>query len=201
MVSRNLLALVVIGTGLLASAVNVWASEKVGVAGSSTQFSSRVETKVASRPVTLRLTGTALRQKYWINVYSMASYVQEGIKVQTPAELAEADCVKQLHLVMERSVQGKDMAEAFRSSIRMNYPEPAFADEVNLLVRSLQNDAIGKGENVYLTHLPGVGLHINVSGKADFVIKNVRFSKAIWDIYLGKNNLGEAIKKGLVSRL
>ena len=27
------------------------------------------------------------------------------------------------------------------------------------------------------------------------------FSRAVWDIYLGRNNLGEGIKKGLVSRV
>ncbi|MFQ3652424.1 MAG: chalcone isomerase family protein, partial [Gemmataceae bacterium] len=58
-----------------------------------------------------------------------------------------------------------------------------------------------KGDNIYLTHLPGTGLHISVPGKADFLIKNTKFSQAIWEIYLGKNNLGENIKKGLVNRL
>ena len=27
------------------------------------------------------------------------------------------------------------------------------------------------------------------------------FARAVWEIYLGPNNLGESIKKGLVSRL
>ena len=52
-----------------------------------------------------------------------------------------------------------------------------------------------------MTHLPGIGLHIRVAGKVDFVIRSVGFSRAIWDIYLGEKNLGEALKKGLTARL
>jgi hypothetical protein len=58
-----------------------------------------------------------------------------------------------------------------------------------------------KGEHIYLTHVPGIGLQVSAAGKADFLIKTPAFSKAVWDIYLGKKNLGEAIKKGLTSRL
>src|SRR5262249_38425646 len=116
-------------------------------------------------------------------------------------ELAAADCPKRLHLVMERTVEGKDLAEAFRSAIRLNYPEPAFAEEVQTLVQLLRGDSARKGDHIYLTHVPGVGLHCSRSGKAEFLIKNPRFARAVWDIYLGKNNVGEAVKKGLVSRL
>jgi hypothetical protein len=38
-------------------------------------------------------------------------------------------------------------------------------------------------------------------GKKDVFIANPAFSKAVWDIYFGKNNVGEDVKRGLVSRL
>jgi hypothetical protein len=93
------------------------------------------------------------------------------------------------------------MAGAFRAAIRMNYAEPAFADEVTKLMQFLRTDTARKGDQIFLTHVPGVGLHCSLAGKAEFLIKDVAFSRAVWDIYLGKNNLGEGIKKGLVSRL
>ena len=48
------------------------------------------------------LTGAALRQKFYFNVYAVASYVQEGAKPRTPEELAAVNCPKRLELVMER---------------------------------------------------------------------------------------------------
>jgi hypothetical protein len=185
--------------GLLA----VWgvAAERVGVPGSSTRYTTPVAANVAGRQVTLVLTGTAVRQKYYFNVYSVGSYLQEGVKVGSAEELAGIDCPKRLHLIMERNVDGKDLAEAFRAAIRMNHPEPAFRDEVQRLFEALCQDSAHQGDHVLLTHEPGVGLRCSVAGRADILIKNPRFSRAVWDIYLGRKNLGEGIKRGLVSRL
>ena len=177
------------------------AAELVGVHGTSTRFTSTMEATVGDKPVRLLLTGAAVRQKVFVNVYAVGSYLQEGVTVRSAEALAEADCVKRLHLVMERDVDGKDMAAAFQSAVRANHPEPAFAAEVEQLTRLLQGESARKGEHIFLTHLPGVGLHIARPGKADFTIRNPAFSRAVWDIYLGKNNLGEGIKKGLVSRV
>jgi hypothetical protein len=176
------------------------AAELVGVPGSRTQYTSTMDWVAAGKPVRLVLTGTALRQKAIFNVYSIGSYVLEGSAVRSPEELAAADCPKQLHLVMERTVEGKDMAEAFRAAIRMNYPGPAFGDEVGMLFEKLQGETAVKGDHIYITHLPGVGLQVKMGGRVEFVIRNPEFSRAIWDIYLGQNNLGENIKRGLVSR-
>jgi hypothetical protein len=197
MVSRNGMAVAVL---LLAAGV-ASAVELVGVRGSSTRFTTTMEATAGGKPVRLLLTGTALRQKVFVNVYALGSYVQEGVAVRTPEQLAEVDCVKRLHLVMERDVDGKDMAAAFQSAVRANHPAPAFDAEVEQLTRLLQGEAARKGEHIFLTHLPNVGLHVSRPGKADLTIRNPAFSRAVWDVYLGRNNLGEGIKRGLVSRV
>jgi hypothetical protein len=192
----------VLAAGLvLACAAGTWAAELVGVHGSSTQFTTTMDWTVNDKPVKMALTGTALRQKFLVNVYAVASYVAQGSGVKTADDLAAADCPKQLHLVMERSVAGKDMAEAFRSGIRQNHPGPDFGDEIGLLVDKMQSWTTVRGDHIYLTHFPGVGLQIKVAGREEFLIRNPAFSRAIWDVYFGKNNVGEGIKKGLTSRL
>lgn len=188
--------------GLLGLAVSAsFAGELVGVPGSYTQYPADVDASVGGKAVKLSLTGTAMRSKFILNVYAIGSYVQAGSGVKTAEDVIAADTVKRLHLVMERTVEGKDLAEAFRSAVRMNHPEPVFKDEVGTLVSFMRSTSVRKGEHIHLTHVPGVGLHCSVAGKADFLIKNVKFAQAVWEIYLGKNNLGEHIKKGLVSRL
>jgi hypothetical protein len=186
---------------LFGVAATLTAAELVGVPGSYVQYPAAIDVAAAGKSGRLALTGTALRTKVILNVYAIGSYVEPGADVKTAEQLAACDRLKRLHLVMERTVEGKDLAEAFRSAVRMNYAEPAFNDEVGTLVAYLRSTAVRKGEHIYLTHLPGIGLHCSVAGKADFVIKNPKFSQAVWEIYLGKNNLGDGIKKGLVSRL
>jgi hypothetical protein len=197
MVRSRLIAVVLLVVG----STGLMAADLVDVPGSSTKYFSEVEASISGRPVKMILSGVAVRTKLIFNVYTVGSYVQQGAKVKTAEELAAADCAKRLHLVMERTVDGKDLAEAFRAAIRLNYPEPAFDDEVATLVQFIRNTSAQKGDHILMTHVPGVGLHFSVAGKADFLIKNVRFARAVWDIYLGPKNLGENIKKGLVSRL
>jgi len=186
---------------LLLSGTALYATELVGVRFSTTQFTTTMGITVGDKPVQLMLTGVGLRQKFFLNVYAIGSYVIDGASVHTAEELAAIDQPKQLHLVLERDVDGKDMAEALLVAIRQNYPLPAFTEEVNRLTQMLRELDLKKGDHIYLTHLPGVGLRCNVITKGDITIGNPEFSRAIWDIYLGKNNLGEGIKKGLVSRL
>jgi len=188
-------AMVVLGMSSLVAA------EMVGVPGSSTSFPGTTEVSVEGKTVKLTLTGTAIRTKFIVNVYAIGSYVQEGTKMRTAEDLATVDCPKRLHLVMERTVDGKEMAEAFSSAVRMNYSEPAFKDEIQVLTQYLRTTTVQKGEQIFLTHVPGVGLNFTLAGKTDVTIKSPHFSQAVWEIYLGKRNLGENIKRGLTSRL
>ncbi|MFO0877403.1 MAG: chalcone isomerase family protein [Gemmataceae bacterium] len=188
-------------TAVLLAGSTLLAAEMVGVPGSATRFPSEVEAPIGGKSVKLRLTGTAIRSRLLVNVYSLASYVQADATIRSAEALADADTPKRLHLTMERTVDGRDLAEAFRSAIRMNHAEPNFSEEITSLSQYMRSSSVRKGENILLTHIPGIGLQINVAGKADFLIKNVEFSKAVWEIYLGSRNLGDSIKKGLTSRL
>lgn len=197
MKSSRFLALLLMGwCGSLALAVDL-----VGVSGSSIRYPSAVTEKIGDQQVNLVLTGTALRTKLFFNVYAIGSYLQEGVAARTPEALASANCPKRLHLIMERDVGGRDMAEAFRAAIRQNYASPQFTDEINTLVEFIQARDARKGDQFWLTNIPKVGVHIQSLGKSEILIRNPDFSRAVWDIYLGKNNLGETIKQGLVSRL
>ena len=54
---------------------------------------------------------------------------------------------------------------------------------------------------IWLTHVPKVGLRCRINDRKPLLIKNVAFAHAVWDIYLGKKNVGERIKTGLTARL
>jgi hypothetical protein len=195
--TKILAAVVLVG---LCGAVAL-AENDVTVPGSSAKFPPLIESKIGDNAVRLDITGAALRTKLLFNIYAIASYLQNGVVVHRAEELAAIDAPKQLHLVMERDVDGKDMAAAFREAIRLNYPAPQFDSEVSQLADFLQAHTVRKGDHVWLTHIPGVGLHARLVGKTEVTIRNAAFSKAVWDIYLGKNNLGLSIKEGLTSRL
>lgn len=197
MAAKQVTALALIG--LCASLA--FAAELVGVEGSGTQYPTPIELTAAGKTFKLRLTGTAMRRKLVFNVYTIGSYVQDDVKVHSADELAVVSCYKRMHLVMERDVDGKDMADAFKTAIRLNYPAPAFEAELGKLMDYMRSHPVKKGDHIWLTHLPGKGLHCIVVGKTEITIENPAFARAVWDIYLGRNNLGENIKRDLASRL
>jgi hypothetical protein len=176
-------------------------TEHVGVPDCDVRYPTPIESTVGSKKERLVLTGAGLRTKFAFNVYAIGSYIQEGIGVSSAEELCNADCSKQLHLVMQRNVTGKEMADAFAEAIRRNYPKPAFDAEISALSGKLRTIDLAKGANVWLTNVPSAGLNLKVVGLLDCQIEGVAFSKAIWEIYLGKKNLGETLKVALVSRL
>ena len=182
---------------LILSAAVAAAAEVVTVGDN--QYATSIESMIGDKPVKLALTGEAIRKKYFLTIYTIGSYVQEGVAVRTPEELAAKDCPKQLLLIMDRDLKGKDMAEASEKAIRANYPAPQFAEEMKVMQDHFTRQDIKENDRVWLTNVPGVGLRIKLEGKTEILIQNPQFSRAFWDIYLGRNNLGEEIKKGLVS--
>jgi hypothetical protein len=197
---KRLLAIALMSL-LVAIAPRMVIAENVPVDGTSTQFANPVTRTIGGKDVQLVVTGVAMRTKFFFQVYAMASYIQEGVRPGSPEALATVDCAKQLHLVMERDVDGKDMAEAFQGAIRMNYGAPTFENELNNLMAYMKANPVKKGDQIFLTNVPGRGLHVIVVGKTEMMIENVAFAHAIWEIYLGRNNLGTDIKRGLTSRI
>jgi len=176
------------------------ATETVGVNGSDARFPAAIQVQAAGQPVRLSLTGAAVRKKAFITIYTIASYLQDGVAAKTAEQLAAAKGVKVLVLVMERDVDGRDMVDGIRAGIRLNNPADAFASELARIGQVLQTMRLQKGERVTLIAAPGAGLRCLVTGKADATIGDPAFARAVWDIYLGRNNVSDAVKSGLVSR-
>jgi len=175
--------------------------DTAGVPGSDVRFPTAVNLPVNGKAVQFALTGTALRKRLVFSVYAVGSYVQAGAGVRTAEELAAADVPKFLFLVLERDVDGADMIAAFKEAIGKNYPGDAFAAELGQLEQQMQQIKIRKGDRVVLLHTPGTGLAVHHNQEQRAVVRNAAFTKAVWDIYFGANNIGDAIKNGLVSRL
>jgi len=163
-------------------------------------FPATIEIKVGDDNLQLARTGSAVRHRGRIKLDAIASYLKQGVKVGSAQELIAADSPKQLHLVMQRFIPASAMAQAFQAALRLNYPAPAFTDELRTVTDLFQKASLDRGQHVRLTHIPKVGLRCQREG-GEVLIRNVEFSKAIWEMYLGKTNVEEAVKRGLVSDL
>jgi hypothetical protein len=160
-----------------------------------------IESKIGDRQIKMVLTGSAIRSKSIFRVYSIDSYVEQGLKIRTPQDMIDTDRPKQLRLIMLRNVNGPDMADAFTTMVRSNHPEPQFAEEVKTVAEILRGRTAKKGDEIWFTHVPKVGFQCESTGGMKHLVRNVEFSKAVWENYFGKHNVGENVKQGLLSRL
>jgi hypothetical protein len=156
--------------------------------------------EIGGEKVALELTGVGLREKAWFNVYAIASYVAKDASAKTATQLAQADVAKQLRLVMERDVDGEDMAEAFRDALRANHPK-GFDQELKAFEAYFDGKEAKEGKRIVFDHVPGKGLRFRVQGHDALEIEGVPFARAVWDIYFGKKPAVDELKKTLSARL
>lgn len=164
-------------------------------------FPAAITADVGGRPARLVLTGSALRTKYLLRVYTVASYVQEGVAVRSPEALANLDAPKLLLLHFERDVDGATMGASFRDSIGRGHPAPAFARELAALERHFVANPVKAGDRIALTHVPAAGLGVRVNDRPPVLIPSVPFAQAAWGTYFGPHHLGVALKESLSARL
>lgn len=177
------------------------AADPVPVKGTSVAYPPIVSATVKDKAVQLNLTGVGLRTKVGFDVYTVASYVQDGTRVRGAEDVAKADAVRLLHLVMQRTVQPDDFIGAFRAAVGKSYPEDKFAAEFKQLVEAVGKNAAVKGDHVTLLYVPGEGVRVQVGKKVDVTVKSPAFAQALWEVYLGPKPLDEGLKKGLVGLL
>lgn len=148
----------------------------------------------------LKFTGSAVRTKGIFSVYFIESWVQSDIKLNTADELMKADCAKILKLKMLRSVSGAQSADTFVTIFKSNYSQ-GFEAELKEVSNWMRSRSWDKGMIITLTHRQGKGLRAETSTGAVLEIEGVEFCKAVWGNYFGRNNVGEQVKRGLISRL
>lgn len=177
------------------------AADPVPVNGTSVAYPQTVSVTVGGKAVRLNLTGVGLRTKVGLGVYAAASYVQDGTRVRGAEDVAKADAVRLLHLVMQRTVQPAEFIGAFRAAVGKSYPDDTFAAEFKQLVEAVGGHPAAKGDHVTLLHVPGEGVRVRVGEKVDVAVKSPAFAQALWEVYLGPKPLDEGLKKGLVGLL
>jgi hypothetical protein len=189
-----------LGVGVLLALLCWRGTEALGQNGPDA-FPETKESEIGGQKVRLVKTGQAVRKKLLFSVYSVAGYVQEGVKVRSAQDIIEVDCPKVLHLTMLRSVSGTDMAESLLTVLRQNHPAPAFTAEAKALTDKMRSGTAQNGDHILIAHVPKVGLHFKRVGGEEILIQNVAFSKAMWESYFGKHNVSEDVKSGLLSSL
>jgi hypothetical protein len=177
------------------------ASDPVPVKGTSATYAPSVKVAVKDQTVQVNLTGVGVRRKFGLNVYAVASYVQDGTAVRSADDVVKAEAVRMLHIVMQRTVEPEDFIGAFKDAVGKSYPADKFASEFTEITKAVGDTVAAKGDQVLIVSVPGAGVRVRLADKVDITLKNADFARALWEVYLGPKPLDETLKRGLVGML
>ncbi len=172
---------------------------RVKVDGSDIRFPDSLKENIEGQEHSLRITGTALREKVFVNVYAMASYVATEANLKGASALIDADVAKKIVLKMERDVDGDTMYEALKDALKRN--SKGFKGPLSQFRRYFTRNPAKEKVIISFLHLPGKGLECRIGKAKKLMIADVAFSKAVWKIWLGRKPVDGDIKKALIKRL
>lgn len=164
-------------------------------------FATKLQTEVAEKPATLKLTGTAFRKKFGIKFYQIAGYCCTQHSPTDVDALAAADVPKILILVLERDISENILRKSFELAFADNDPEKKFTAEADKFLNHVAAKPLKKGDKITITHLPGIGMQCCVGDGETCRVENREFAHVVWKVYMGPQGVCPVLREGLGERL
>lgn len=142
----------------------------------------------------LDLTGVATRKKFFIKVYSIASYLQSPIKGEMQPvmeQIFDSTKAKQLTLIWARSVDTAKIKGAYNEAFKGDLPGDKYAalqPQIDEFLGYFSQDS-KKGDNYTLRWAPGGILTVLINDKNVGQIKNDEFAAAVWKIWFANDDV------------
>lgn len=141
----------------------------------------------------LQATGVATRKKMVIKVYSVAHYLQDGVKAGEDkiGTILNDDYAKQLTLKWAREVPADKIQETFKESLKNSIAPSSsgsIQEDINKFISFFGQDA-KKGEELILRWIPGGTIEVVINGEEAGTISNVEFAKGLWNIWFGPHSV------------
>lgn len=168
-------------------------------------FPNEVSFEYQGKPFKLQITGEATRKKFFVSVYSVAHYLQEGAPMASGANkiqtILDEDTAKQLTFKWVRTVEAAKVKEGYDESFKKTLSPFEYAQLQNEITHFLSyfNQEVKKGDEQVLRWLPGGSIEVIIKGNKVGTISNPAFAKALWSIWFGDKSVVDREK--LVSLL
>lgn len=153
----------------------------------------------------LALTGFSVRKKFFLNIYSMAHYLQEttlngGENVYE--HVLDHSRAKQITMVFMRDLTATQIKDSLIKGIKTNSSEDEFeliSPHVEAFTQAITQD-VKEGDEFILRWMPDGSLVSLYQGQLISTIKSDKFAKTLWAIWFGEHSVVDrnALVKHLV---
>lgn len=141
----------------------------------------------------LLATGVSTRKKFFIKVYSIASYLQEGTSQSSDKfqEIMRDDKAKQLTMKWVHNATVDQVQNGYQDSFRKvlsDSQRSQLQNEINTFVYFFNQEA-KKGDEHILRWLPGGYVEVIINGNKVGDITDQDFAKGLWMIWFGSKSV------------
>ena len=147
----------------------------------------------------LKLIGAGLREKWWVDVYTMGAYSESGSC--NTSEIINKPEVKYLRLDMKRDVSAEKMSSSIGESFEDHMPKNASAKlkQQRKTFESLFKKECTEGTVLEFIYVPGTGTILKQNGKKmGPALEGEDFQKVLWDIYFGKETCCDDLQEQIL---
>lgn len=149
----------------------------------------------------LQATGTAIRNKYFLKIYEITSYLQfdsENQKINEQ-QIMQEDKAKQLTIKWIHNANAKQVQEGCEESCKKTFSKSQYTmliNEITTFINFFKLD-MKKGDEYSLRWLPGGHVEAIIHGHFAGSITNLEFAKCLWNVWFGPQSVVK--RKDLVS--
>lgn len=150
-------------------------------------FPSEVSYSFDGNDYDLKATGVATRKKFFVKVYSVAHYLQDGASAN---QILDDSTAKQLTIKSVYNASAKKVQNGYRDSFHKAFSDAEYAKnqkDIDKFV-SFFGD-MKKGDEVVIRWIPGGNVETLINGKDVGTIQNKVFAKGLWNIWFGPKSI------------
>lgn len=171
----------------------IYADNEIQDPSTGVVFPSEVSFEYNGKEFHLQATGVSTRKKFFVKVYSIASYLEK--RADTSGNILQAimqtDQAKQLTMkwVHEASI------ERVRNGYQESFQNTLTSDQYGQLRNEIEtfisffSQAVQKGDEHILRSLPGGVVDVIINGRRVGSIPNQEFAKALWSLWFGEKSV------------
>lgn len=169
-------------------------AEEIRDSDTGVSFPSEITFQEDGKEFKLDATGVATRKKFFVKVYSVASYLQDGSKIP-PADRIQAlqknDLAKQLTVKWVHDAPADKVQEGYKESFKnalTDAEQAQLQNDINTFI-GFFNKNFNKGDEYTMRWIPGKPLVISFNGTKVGSIENPEFAKSLWKIWFGEKSV------------
>ena len=173
------------------------------------QFPHNIVVEHNNKQLDLFMTGLTIRRKYFLNIYSIAHYIEQqpdGLDSDISDDIIYKNILqnngaKQISMVFLRSLTAQQIQKSLRSGIELNTNKQEYLQilpQVEEFMHAIDED-VKKNDEFIIRWCPDGSVISIFQDKKISAIKNDRFARTLWLIWFGDHSVVD--RKSLIKEL